>query len=66
VRVRVEATVCQGHGQCAMICPEVFQADEQGFAVVPREEVPLELEETVRRAERQCPEQAIELVEATA
>jgi ferredoxin len=65
VRVRVDAAVCQGHGQCVMICPEVFRADEQGFAVAPREDVPAALEDAVRRAERQCPERAIELVGVT-
>lgn len=64
MRVRIDATVCQGHGQCVMVCPEVFAADEQGFGVVVRAEVPAALEEAVRRAERQCPERAIGLEEA--
>jgi ferredoxin len=61
VRVRVDPAACQGHGQCALICPEVFGADEQGFAVVGSADVPAALAEAVRRAELQCPERAIQI-----
>ena len=61
MRVHVDASVCQGHGACVMVCPEVFHADEQGFAVVERAEVPSALEDALRRAESQCPERAIQL-----
>jgi len=44
-----------------MACPEVFSADEQGFAVVENAEVPAELEDTVRLAESRCPERAIQV-----
>ena len=44
-----------------MVCPEVFSADDQGFAVIENAEVPAALEDTVRRAESQCPERAIEI-----
>jgi ferredoxin len=37
----------------------VFAADEYGYSVVKTPEVGLDLEEKVRRAERNCPEQAI-------
>lgn len=61
MRVRVDAAACQGHGQCVMICPEVFGADEQGFAVVRREDVPAALADAVRRAALQCPERAVQI-----
>lgn len=61
MRVHVDASVCQGHGTCVMVCPEVFHADEQGFAVALRAEVPTPLEDALRRAESQCPERAIQL-----
>lgn len=44
-----------------MVCPEVFSADEQGFAVVEHADVPAALENALRRAESQCPERAIHL-----
>jgi ferredoxin len=61
VRVRVDAAACQGHGQCALICPEVFGADEQGFAVVTSPDVPAALADAVRRAQLGCPERAIHI-----
>lgn len=42
-----------------MVCPSVFGADEQGFAVVKDPEVPEALADALRRAETQCPERAI-------
>ncbi|MDG2333070.1 MAG: ferredoxin [Myxococcota bacterium] len=61
MRVHIKENECQGHGTCVMVCPEVFSADEQGFAVVENPEVPAALEDTVQRAESRCPERAIQL-----
>ncbi len=61
MRVYVKENECQGHGTCVMVCPEVFSADEQGFAVVENAEVPAALEDAVRLAESRCPERAIQL-----
>jgi ferredoxin len=61
VRVHIKEDECQGHGNCEMVCPEVFSADEQGFAVVENAEVPAALEDTVRLAESRCPERAIQI-----
>jgi ferredoxin len=47
---------------CALACPEVFQLnDEDGHATAKPELVPKELEDSVIRAQRSCPEQAIEI-----
>ena len=59
MKVSIETDVCQGHGQCVMACPEVFDFDEQGFSVLKTEDVPAEHEDAVARAERSCPERAI-------
>lgn len=59
VRVRVDGDRCQGHNRCMVLCPEVFEADEFGYAVVKRPEVRGELVEKARLAERNCPENAI-------
>jgi ferredoxin len=62
MRVRVRATVCQGHAMCQLACPEVFQlSDEDGHAHVVEEQVPPELAASVEQAVRSCPEQAIEI-----
>lgn len=57
--VRVDGQRCQGHNRCIAICPEVFDADEYGYSVVKQPEVGPELEEKVRLAEQNCPENAI-------
>lgn len=41
------------------LCPEVFEADEFGYAVVKHPDVRGDLVEKARLAERNCPENAI-------
>ena len=61
MKARIDATRCQGHGQCVFLCPEVFAADAQGMGTVVRADVPVASEDDARRAEGSCPERAIEL-----
>jgi ferredoxin len=64
MRVRVEADACHGHQSCAIAAPEVFGADDYGNAVLLIEGViPAELEAKVRRAEGNCPERAIVILD---
>jgi ferredoxin len=50
---------------CAIASPQVFGSDEYGNAVVLLDPIPTELEASVRRAEANCPERAITLIEAS-
>jgi ferredoxin len=59
VRVSVDEDRCQGHARCWSICPEVFELDDEGHAVVVQPEVPAELEAKAREAADNCPELAI-------
>jgi ferredoxin len=59
VHVSVDANQCQGHARCNLICPEVFDLDEAGFAVVIAADVPPEHEAGVKDAVLNCPEGAI-------
>lgn len=60
MRVTVDAERCQGHQMCSIAAPEVFGSDDYGYAVVLIEgELPEDLEPKARRAEANCPEQAI-------
>jgi ferredoxin len=61
MKVSVDPERCQGHARCWEICPDVFSLDEEGHADVVDAEVPLALEDDVRRAVRNCPERAIGL-----
>ncbi|MST34402.1 ferredoxin [Acidimicrobiaceae bacterium USS-CC1] len=59
MRVRIDQERCQGHGRCYALAPEVFAADDDGFAEVVTDPVPPGLEERTRLAARNCPEEAV-------
>ena len=60
MRVRVDAMKCQGHTLCNRVAPEVFKlSPEDGHSMVENPEVPVGLEDKVRRAPLGCPENAI-------
>jgi ferredoxin len=61
VRATVDPDRCAGHAHCWALCPEVFELTDEGYAVVIVDEIPAELEDTVRTAELNCPTQAISL-----
>jgi ferredoxin len=48
---------------CAIAAPEVFGSDEIGNAVVLLDPVPEEHQAAVRRAEANCPERAITVID---
>jgi ferredoxin len=64
MRVRVDAARCVGHGRCYEIAPEVFGDDERGHCVLRGDEVPPDQEAAARKAEANCPEGAIAILEA--
>jgi ferredoxin len=60
---RIDAGKCRGHGQCALIAPEVFELgdDDRGHVIVDL--VPPEFADAARDAVLMCPEAAIDLTE---
>lgn len=44
---------------CLTLCPEVFELNDDGWAVASPDEVPAELESAAREAVENCPERAI-------
>ncbi len=63
VRLAVDAARCDGHGICALRCPELITLDEWGFAGV--EPGPVADRRVLRRARRAvaaCPDRALSLV----
>jgi len=64
IRVRVDASKCQGHNRCLQLSEELFQVDELGYAHERNDGVvPPELEEKARLAVANCPERAISVEE---
>ena len=62
MRVRIDAGRCTGHGRCYTLAPEVFEPDDRGLGLVSvLGDLPAQLEPSARKAQANCPEQAIEL-----
>ncbi len=62
--IRVDSAKCQGHNRCILIAPELFEADEFGYAHELNDgRVSPEFEEKARLAAANCPEEAIEILE---
>lgn len=59
MRVWVDPDKCQGHVRCVAVAADIFLQDEQGIAHTRDEDVPVEAQERVLQAERNCPERAI-------
>ncbi|MFC9535908.1 ferredoxin [Streptomyces sp. NPDC056910] len=60
-KVTIDSQRCQGHGKCIIECPEVFDSDEQGYAVLTMSEIPDDLRPKVRQRVADCPEAAIKI-----
>lgn len=63
MKAKVDRETCLGCGICIDLCPEVFESDDEGLAIVIVDAVPPELETTVQDAAEQCPEGAIHVEE---
>jgi ferredoxin len=60
MRVILDNDKCQGHGRCYGLSPELFDTDDEGYAVLKvTGDVPAHLEEDARIAADNCPEYAI-------
>lgn len=59
MRVTVDEDRCAGHGMCLTLCPEVFELNDDGWAVADPAEVPAEFHDAAREAIDNCPERAI-------
>jgi ferredoxin len=63
-KVVVDFELCEANAVCMGIIPEVFDLDEQDYLHLLTDEVTPENEERIRQAVRQCPRQAISIVES--
>lgn len=60
MRIKLDRTLCDGFGTCALHAPETFSLDEWGYASLSCSgEVSPEQEAGVRRALLDCPVHAI-------
>lgn len=65
MRIVFDRAACQGHNRCYLLAPELFDVDDEGYAVLlVTGDVPPELADKARLAFDNCPEYAITLTEA--
>lgn len=57
----IHSHLCQGHGRCVTICPDVFDMDDDGNGIVIVDEVPEHLIDDAEEAAAACPETAIRI-----
>ena len=62
MQIRVDAEICDLHGQCVFTAPELFRFNDSGDLEY-QQEVPEELRHKAATAATVCPTGAIELVE---
>jgi ferredoxin len=62
-KIDVDWGLCESNGVCMGIIPEVFRLEDDDTLTVLQEDVTPENEEQVREAVRQCPRQAISIIE---
>lgn len=64
MKIILDSEACQGHNRCYVLAPELFDTDDEGYAVLLTcDDVPKELEEKATLAADNCPEFAIEIVD---
>jgi len=60
MKVKIDYDLCMGDRNCNKVCPDVFQYDEdQMLSTVLVDVVPAYLEDSVRKAARECAPGAI-------
>ncbi|GJF08597.1 ferredoxin [Mycolicibacterium cyprinidarum] len=62
-KVEVDFGLCESNGVCVGIIPEVFDLDDDDYLHVLSDEVTSQNEQQIDDAVRQCPRQAISIVD---
>ncbi|MGI5398978.1 NADH-ubiquinone oxidoreductase-F iron-sulfur binding region domain-containing protein [Streptomyces sp. CA-135486] len=65
-KVFIDWTLCQGHGICAEIIPELIRLNPDGYPAVADAVVPVHLQGRTQRAVRRCPALAMRIEQAPA
>lgn len=63
MRIEAELDLCQGHAMCQLEAPEVFEVPKRGTVIILDRTPPSELRSKVESAVRNCPTQALTIVE---
>ena len=63
MRIKIDEENCTGCELCVDTCPELFEMNEDGTAMVLVDEVPEDQEDCAREAAENCAVEAITLIE---
>lgn len=63
-KLRVNPIMCEAHGLCAELLPELIRLDDWGYPILEQPEVPSELLDLANRAVDACPTLALILEES--
>lgn len=62
MRINLDSDACQGHNRCYMLAPELFDTDDEGYAVLRIDgDLPEELQDKAMLSVDNCPEFAIDV-----
>jgi ferredoxin len=64
MRIEADLDLCQGHAMCELDAPEVFEVPKRGKVIVLDETPPAATRGPVESAVRNCPTQALTIVES--
>ncbi|BBX19543.1 ferredoxin [Mycolicibacterium duvalii] len=59
MRVHVDRDRCEGNAFCVKIAPQVFELDDDEYAIVVADPVPVDQEPAAEQAVADCPRAAI-------
>lgn len=59
MRVKVDHDRCEGNAVCLGIAPDIFDLDDEDYAVVKLDPVPADLEALAEQAIAECPRAAL-------
>lgn len=61
MKAKINRELCLGCGACTVICPSIFELDEEGLVKVLVDPIPEGDEPEAQEAAEECPVTAIEL-----
>jgi ferredoxin len=59
MRVEVDRDRCEGNAVCVGIAPDLFDLDDEDYAVLKVDEVPADREDLAEQAIAECPRAAL-------
>ncbi|MGH3969298.1 MAG: ferredoxin [Mycobacterium sp.] len=59
MRVIVDRDRCEGNAVCVGIAPDIFELDDEDYAVVKTDPIPADREELAAQAIAECPRAAL-------